>query len=186
MWLGRKWRAFRSWFGRQTYTERTFYGCGCLFALLVLPGCGFLGYVVVRAQYTRWLVYTAEDRAFMERERPTFLAVGAPSLALKLKAEVEAIPDPETATRLHPNWFAVRFPKGEWVFGHGVNSHGLSPGRNTLVMKDNTGRVRIFFGHVCGPNLGIEQWVANHHRTRAEFEKERLALPLLREWVPPP
>jgi hypothetical protein len=186
VWLGRKWRAFRAWFGRQTYPVRALTGCGCLFALLALPGCGFAGFLVARASYIHWFVYTAEDRAFFQNRGQ--YREGVPSVARRLKAEMEAIPDPEAARSRHPDWFAVRFPNGEWVFGHGVNSHGFTPGHGTLVVKDNTGRVRCFFGHVCGTNAGIEWASENQPKATltAFFDRFAEEQPQLREWVPPP
>lgn len=184
MWLRRKWRAFRSWFGRQTYTVRSLTGCGCLLALMALPGCGFVGILAARASYIHWFVYTAEDRAFFRN--PGGFREGVPSVARLLKAEMEAIPDPEAARSRHPDWFAVRFPNGEWVFGHGVSSHGFTPGHGTLVMKDNTGRVRIFFGHICAGNLGIGQWVAESYTSLNTFERDGWLHRDMREWVPPP
>ena len=148
-------------------------------------GCGGLW---VRGLYLHWFVYTTEDRDFFRREANEYLERGGvPSIARRLKAEMEAIPDPETAVRLHPDWAAIRFTNGEWAFGHGVNSHGFSAGRGTLVVKDSRGRVRIFFGHVCGPNAGMDWFRTDVHASLDAFDKDYL-LPsgMLREWIPPP
>jgi hypothetical protein len=98
---------------------------------------------------------------------------------------MEAIPDPETATQLHSDWAAVRFKNGEWVFGHGINSHGFRVGRGTLVLKDSRGRIRIFFGHVCGPNAGIDQNLSRNYDTLDSFYKSYTVFEfgMVREWV---
>jgi hypothetical protein len=85
----------------------------------------------------------------------------------------------------NPDWFAVRCVNGEWVFGHGINSHGLHPGHGTLVLRDSRGRVRIFFGHVCGPNGGLD-WLATARQpmTLDGFYDMLAEFGTLREWVP--
>ena len=146
-------------------------------------GCGGL---IIRGQYLRWFVYTAEDRDFFRHERALY-PEGVPSVARRLKAEMEPIPDPETAVQLHPDWGAKRFKNGEWVFGRGINSHWISSGQGTLVLKDSRGRVRIFFGHVCGSNPGLGPYDGQHIATLDDFYKEWTLFGLgLREWVPPP
>jgi hypothetical protein len=80
--------------------------------------------------------------------------LGSMDEALKLMPTVDAMPEPE---RLFCNrgtgQFGVRFKNGEWVTGVAKDSHGLYSdwyGGGTVVMKDSRGRVRCFFGHVCG------------------------------------
>jgi hypothetical protein len=102
---------------------------------------------------------------------------------------MEPVPDPETALRLHPDWAAVRFPNGEWVFGYGSNSHEVFRlGRGTLVMKDSRGQVRIFFGHVCGENAWLGEFPGKTDRLTLDEYYRRLQRdpPGLREWVPEP
>jgi hypothetical protein len=100
---------------------------------------------------------------------------------------MEPITNPEMAVRLHPDWAAIRFPNGEWVFGRGIDSHWFSVGRGTLVVKDSRGRVRIFFGHVCGNNAGMDWCRTDVYKSLDQFDKEYLLwLGTLREWVPDP
>jgi hypothetical protein len=79
---------------------------------------------------------------------------GCADEAARLTAVVERIADPEAGQGVDPDYAAKRFKDGEWVVGIGRDSHGpLSSfrGGGTLVLKDSRGRVRCFFGHVCGP-----------------------------------
>jgi hypothetical protein len=99
---------------------------------------------------------------------------------------MEEIANPETALAKHPEWFVVSCVDGEWVFGHGINSHGFAPGHGTLVVKDCRGQTRIFFGHVCGPNAGIE-WLASSKnlKTLSDFYDMLRELDThIREWSP--
>ena len=131
-----------------------------------------------------WFVYSAEDRAYFRN--PGEYQEGVPSVGRRLKAEMEGIPNPDSALLRNPDWFAIRCLNGEWVFGHGINSHGLGPGHGTLVVKDSRGRIRIYFGHVCGPNAGLE-WLASTRELRSVdsfYNMLSESLPYLREWVP--
>ena len=76
-------------------------------------------------------------------------ATGSPRYAARWRAILEQYPDPESAQAAHPEIRAKRFPNGEWVFGVDRDSHRNSDG-GTVVVKDSTGKVRVFFGHVCG------------------------------------
>jgi hypothetical protein len=76
-------------------------------------------------------------------------AYGSPEYAARWRAVLEPLPDPETAQASHPEVMGRRFPNGEWAFGVDRDSHRFKDG-GTIVVKDSTGRVRAFFGHVCG------------------------------------
>lgn len=80
--------------------------------------------------------------------------MGSMAEAVKLRPTVEAMPAPTaSATEYNANTVAVVFPNGEWAAGVAKNSHGMfsrSNGGGTVVLKDSRGRVRCFFGHVCG------------------------------------
>jgi hypothetical protein len=80
------------------------------------------------------------------------VAVGSPEYAAKWRAEFEGINDPDQAKRQFPDVDLKRFEGGDWVFGICLDSHNHRNG-GTMVVKDNTGKIRAFFGHVCG----------NHH-----------------------
>jgi hypothetical protein len=100
---------------------------GCV----VLGGCGGL--------YAIWLTIAINDR-------------GSPELAMEWRAILQAAPGPEEAVAADPEVVVLRFPNGEWVFGKSQNSHGCwRRGGGTLVVRDSRGRVRAFFGHICGP-----------------------------------
>jgi hypothetical protein len=147
-----------------------------------LPIFCIAGGLFVRASYIHWFVYTVEDRKFF-RNRGEYRE-GVPSTARCLEAEIEPIPDPDTATREHPDWAAFKFPNGEWVFGRGIDSHGIGPGEGTVVLKDSRGRVRIFFGHVCGHNAWLMSTFGEDQTLDTFYAK--LADHSLREWVPDP
>jgi hypothetical protein len=76
-------------------------------------------------------------------------ARGSAELAARWRSEFAALPDPDAAQAAHPGVVGKRFPNGEWVFGADRDSHAYRDG-GTVVIKDSTGRVRAFFGHVCG------------------------------------
>jgi hypothetical protein len=144
---------------------------------------------VIQGVYLRWFVYTNEDREFIRNERNSYPnSGGLPSVARRLKAEMESIPDPDTALQLHPDWGAKWFKNGEWVFGRGIDSHWISAGHGTLVLKDSRGRIRIFFGHVCGSNPGLGPYSSQFIATLDDFYKEWWlgGNVMLREWIPPP
>jgi len=58
--------------------------------------------------------------------------------------------DPEAASQAFPEVVSKRFPDGTWAFGVCTDSHA-SPEGGTIVLKDSTGAIRAFFGHVRGP-----------------------------------
>src|SRR4051794_26116441 len=91
---------------------------------------------------------------------------GSPAEAERLRAAVEAIPGPEDGRGFDRDYGAKRFPDGEWVLGIGRDSHALLAryrGGGTVVVKDSRGRVRCFFGHVCGPASHEAYWSVNAH-----------------------
>jgi len=76
---------------------------------------------------------------------------GSPKLAAEWKAELSQYRTPEEAQSRNKNIIVLRFENGEWLFGRCQSSHGVwRRGGGTVVVKDSTGRVRAFFGHVCG------------------------------------
>jgi hypothetical protein len=132
--------------------------------------------------YRYWIRYTPEDRDFLRNDRMGYTE-GLPSAGRRLKAEMEAIPDPEAAIQQYPDWRAVRFSSGEWIFGYGIDSHGFSVGRGTLVVKDSRGKVRIFFGHVCGENAQL-LYPPHDVSTLDGFYRALADYGTLREWNP--
>jgi hypothetical protein len=81
--------------------------------------------------------------------------MGSAAEAARLRAVVEPIPNPEAGRGCHREYASKRFANGEWVLGIGRDSHDWMSkyrGGGTVVVKDSRGRVRCFFGHVCGPD----------------------------------
>jgi hypothetical protein len=181
MWLVRRCQRVQRWVARRSWRAKLLLGA----ALFTAPCWGGCAGLFLWHAYLARFVYTDEDRAFIRGEREQYSdAGGLPSVARRLKAEMEPIPDPDTALRLHPDWAAARLGNGEWIFGHGIDSHGLAPGRGTLVVKDSRGRVRIFFGHVCGTNGPIGS-MAPYWNLDAMYP-HLTSGDVLREWVPNP
>ncbi len=95
---------------------------------------------------------------------------GSADEAIRLKKIIERIPDPESGEGCDSEYAAKRFPNGEWVLGIGRDSHSMMSkyrGGGTVVVKDSRGRVRCFFGHVCG--CGMQTFDA---RSLDEFYKK--------------
>lgn len=98
-------------------------------------------------------------------------------------AEVDRYSDPDKAVAENRWWTSKRFPNGEWVFGYGVDSHGFELGRGTTVIKDSKGRVRVYFGHVCGRNTPIEE-CAERATSLNDFDRRIAEFSTVREWKP--
>ncbi len=79
-------------------------------------------------------------------------AKGSPEYAAEWKAAFEQLSGPEEAQSKYADVEAKRFANGERVFGVCRDSHRYRNG-GTVVVKDSTGAVRAFFGHVCGGSL---------------------------------
>ncbi len=75
---------------------------------------------------------------------------GSPEYARQWGRVLRGIPDPESAKASVSEISVKRFENGEWIIGISYDSHA-SPAGGTIVLRDSTGRVRAFFGHVCGP-----------------------------------
>ena len=83
---------------------------------------------------------------------------GSMAEAQKLRPRVAAIPGPDSLPAGDRDYRALRFPNGEWVVGVATDSHALFAeytGGGTVVTKDSRGRVRCFFGHVCGKGAAL-------------------------------
>jgi hypothetical protein len=77
------------------------------------------------------------------------LGRGSKRYANEWKAVFQELPDPEAAQGVHKEAASKRFGDGRWVFGVCKDSHSSIWG-GTSVIKDSTGSIRAFFGHVCG------------------------------------
>lgn len=76
---------------------------------------------------------------------------GSPQEAQRWKSAFVAIDTPGQAQTRVPGVFVKPFADGSWVFGVARGSHGDADG-GTIVVKDSTGAIRAFFGHVCDPS----------------------------------
>jgi hypothetical protein len=64
----------------------------------------------------------------------------------------ESANSPEDAESRIENAGTLRLLSGEWVTGVGVDGHSWKPAKDTLVVKDSRGQVKVFVGHYCGLN----------------------------------
>jgi hypothetical protein len=92
-----------------------------------------------------YLHWTRSDKS----SAPPIMGVGSVRDALQWRRRFLTLPDPETATNAFPEIVSKRFPDDSWIFGICTDSHA-SPEGGTIVLKDSTGKIRVFFGHVCG------------------------------------
>lgn len=181
MWVRRRWSGLRRWVNARSRRVLFLLACG-----LMLSPCGCcIGFFELRRVYLYWAVWTDEDLAYYRQPyAPGEFREGLPSVARRLVAEMSEFDDPDAAIAAHPDWYAKRFSTGEWVFGHGIDSHGFGIGAGTTVVKDSRGRVRVYFGHVCGTNGPLE-WIAGYQTSSlAEFDQKLAKDSTVREWVP--
>jgi hypothetical protein len=82
-------------------------------------------------------------------------AKGSSAYVARWRSAFEPLADPESAQARYAEVVARRFDGGDWVFGVCRDSHSHRDG-GSVVVKDSTGKVRAFFGHVCG-----DQWLAH-------------------------
>jgi hypothetical protein len=91
---------------------------------------------------------------------------GSTEHAAKWKGIFENLFDPELVKTRYPFGATKRYADGSWIFGVSEDSHAGRDG-GTIVVKDSTGKVRAFFGHVCGPDM--LQDVISRSSSLAEF-----------------
>jgi hypothetical protein len=94
------------------------------------------------------------------------LGRGSPEHAAKWKAVLESVSNPELVKTRYPFAATKRYADGSWICGLSEDSHAGRDG-GTIVVKDSTGNVRAFFGHVCGPDMLQE--VISRSNSLAEF-----------------
>lgn len=80
------------------------------------------------------------------------LGKGSTTYSERWRSRLAPLPDPTAARSAYPEIEVMEFANGEWVFGVSSDSHGSHWG-GTVVVKDSEGRIRTFFGHVCGPGF---------------------------------
>jgi hypothetical protein len=122
---------------------------GC--AVVLVPPCGFYGL---------WFAVSAGSDS------------GSPELAAEWRAALLAATGPDEAAASDPDVVVLRFPNGEWVFGKSQDSHGIwRRGGGTLVVRDSQGRVRAFFGHMCGPRYMEDAFGTNNPSLDAFYDR---------------
>ncbi len=94
------------------------------------------------------------------------LGRGSAEHAAKWQAILENLSDPELVKTRYPFAATKRYADGSWIFGLSEDSHAGRDG-GTIVVKDSSGKVRAFFGHVCGPDM--LQDVITHSGSLVEF-----------------
>jgi hypothetical protein len=77
---------------------------------------------------------------------------GSTEHAAKWKGIFENLSDPEVVKTRYPFAATKRYADGIWIFGVSEDSHAGRDG-GTIIVKDSSGKVRAFFGHVCGPDM---------------------------------
>lgn len=81
---------------------------------------------------------------------------GSPAFAEKWTRRFEDFPTPKAAQSRH--FLAVEsheFPDGSWLYAVCSRSHNNANG-GTVVIRDSSGAIRAFFGHVC---IGDLDWI---------------------------
>jgi hypothetical protein len=74
---------------------------------------------------------------------------GSPRYAKRWKSNFATVDSPQVAKSQFDDVGVKQFENGDWVLIVSADSHSSFWG-GTVVTKDSTGRVRAFFGHVCG------------------------------------
>lgn len=76
------------------------------------------------------------------------MGTGSPSYAQKWSKQLKQCRSLEDAQTRYPNIFVYSFSQTEWFIGVCDDSHSSAWG-GTIVLRDYTGKVHCFFGHVC-------------------------------------
>ena len=81
------------------------------------------------------------------------------------------VPDPNTYRKGNAWALLYDLPTGYWLAMAYASSHHGGPGGGTVVTRDSTGRIRVFFGHVCGRPFAVGESLEEIY---ASFEENRL------------
>jgi hypothetical protein len=81
------------------------------------------------------------------------------------------VPDPNTNRKGNAWALLYDLPTGDWLAMAYASSHHGGLGGGTVVTRDSTGRIRAFFGHVCGRPFAHG---ASLEEIYASFEENRL------------
>lgn len=102
--------------------------------------------------------------------------------AIEWRERLQQLPDPEAAAA-HREVAVRRYANGEWVFGVCRDGRGFQDG-GAIVVKDSTGRVRVFLGPLGVPTTLADTLRATnsldefyHHETWNIFQFEEVNLP---------
>ena len=147
-----------------TLTRRTRKRVAAITALVLLGIGGLVVYALTATEISTWVFGYGE---------------GSPEYARWWGTAFRKVSDPESAKALYPEVAVKRFDNGEWIFGISLDSHASIRG-GTIVLKDSTGRVRAFFGHVCGPAPGFLEAALIDARSLADVYDPRS---VLMSWV---
>jgi hypothetical protein len=99
-----------------------------------------IGVIAVGLSAVRWLNSEPE------------MGRGSTEHAAKWKGIFESLSDPEVVKTRCPFAATRHYADGSWVFGVSYDSHAGRDG-GTIILKESSGKVRAFFGHVCGPDM---------------------------------
>ncbi len=99
-----------------------------------------IGVIAVGLSAVRWLNSEPE------------MGRGSTEHAAKWKGIFESLSDPEVVKTRYPFAATRHYADGSWVFGVSYDSHAGRDG-GTIILKESSGKVRAFFGHVCGPDM---------------------------------
>lgn len=107
---------------------------------------------------------------------------GSTYYAQKWASQFKAWDKPETAKANCPRVASRTFPNGEWLYGVFEDSHSSKFFGGTIVIRDSKGRIRCFFGHVCGGHYLTLLSLSSEAKTLDDFYK--LDLRRFKEWTP--
>ncbi len=80
---------------------------------------------------------------------PIKMGEGSEKYAIEWTEKFKPLDSIESAQKKYPDIKSYIFENGDWVFGICKDSHSSSQG-GTIVIKESSGKIRCFFGHVCG------------------------------------
>ena len=74
---------------------------------------------------------------------------GSESYAKEWSEKLNEFDDPNILKEQYPNLKFKEYDDGNWIIGICKDSHSSMFG-GTIVLRDSTGTVKSYFGHVCG------------------------------------
>jgi len=95
--------------------------------------------------------------AWCQRVGSQPMGTGSPMFAKRWAARFEKWESPQEAERRSRRVGSLSLPDGTWFYAVCDGSH-CNPNGGTVVIRDSSGAIRCFFGHVC---IGDFQWLAS-------------------------